>query len=129
MNTSLLSSALVFCGSRVAFAGFTGSDHASDAVGISNETVIDWFTKLSLVAVVHLINIGAAWNTLKPKAGEPFSALVLIGAGIVLNDATVGCTAVDQACFVFWAIGTVYAGQALTQDFHLPATGCQKHEA
>ena len=109
MNTSLLGSALVFCGSRVAFAGFTGSDHASDAVGVSNETVVHWFAKLSLVAVVHLINIRAARHALKAKAGKALCALVLIGTRVVLYDAAIGSAAVDQASLVFWAIGSIDA--------------------
>ena len=128
MNTSLLSSALVFCRSGVAFTGFTGPDHASDAIGVSNETVVNGFAEFSLVAVVHLINIRAARHALKTKAGKALCTLVLIGTRVVLYDAAIGSAAVDQAGLVFWAIGSIDARQALAKDFNLSTTRSKKHE-
>ena len=114
MDTVMLCRALIFGGAGITFAGLASSNHAADTFFVSNETVVDGFTKLAVVAVIYLVNIGAAWNTLKAKAGETLGALVLVGAGVVLNDTSIGCAAIDQTGFIFGAIGTVYAGQALT---------------
>ena len=69
VNTVVSFEALILGGTRVAFAGCARPNHTANAFSISNETVVHRLAKLAFVAVIDLINIGAARDALKAEAG------------------------------------------------------------